>query len=91
MNNNIVRFNWDDLDDRFDEEKDIIEVDVSLALSEVFAAFDGNNFILIQQWLRKALLREISDETANAWFDTNQTLDALETKEWILLQVAPAE
>jgi hypothetical protein len=89
MNNEILTFNWDDLDEHFDDEKDIIELDASVTLDEVWTAFDTNNIAAIQQWLAKDLLRAISDDTANAWFDNNQLLNALETDEWILLQVAP--
>lgn len=90
MSQTIIRFNWDDLDERFDEDKDIIEVDAALPLTDAAAAFNANQFAQINQWLDAGQLREISDDTANAWFDTNQALDALETDEWILLQVPAA-
>ncbi|MGN0920675.1 MAG: DUF2288 family protein [Cellvibrio sp.] len=87
MTNNLITFHWDDLDDRFDEEKDIIEVDRRLSLFDAQAAFNANNIAQIKQWLLGNRLREISDETADAWFKTNQQLNALETEEWILLQL----
>ena len=76
---------WKDLQRHFAGGKTLL-VDGQLDLIEIAFQFTQDNAQQVEQWLNETLVKPVSNEQAQQWFDTDAALWACVVRPWILIQ-----
>lgn len=76
---------WKALQRHFAGGKTLV-VDGQLDLIEIAFQFNQDNAAQVEQWLSDMLVKPVSSEQAQQWFDTDAQLWACVVRPWVLIQ-----
>ena len=83
-----ARINWHELQTYF-AHGSVVQVGSGLNLVEVAVQLGLDNAARFQQWIEAGDIGPVSDEQAQAWYDSNEELWAVVAAPWVLVQHRP--
>ena len=83
-----ARIIWHELQTYF-AHGSVVQVGSGLKLVEVAVQLGLDNAARFQQWIEAGDIGPVSDEQAQAWYDSNEELWAVVAAPWVLVQHRP--